>query len=302
MAKRKYNRPDGEKFAELQAIGLSYKQIAQRYNIGVPVVAGAIRHYKKSNPDRQPFEVDFGQPLDLSGNWMVIGDIHVPTTKYEFARLVVNVAKYYNIKNLVIAGDFFNFDLFSKYDKSIVGASWRQERDAGRVLMKYYLTWFDDVRLLMGNHDRRMIKWSQGNLDESDVFGMITTSHKASYSNFGYCNITSGDEKWLVTHSTEYSVNQLTVADQLAQKNQCNVITHHEHHVAKGFDRFGRYVVVNNGGLFDESKMAYVKLDTNKRPAMINAFSALSDGVCHLYTPYKAFTDWTPILGKASLN
>lgn len=302
MSKRKYNRPDGELLAQMNASGMTFSALANKFRITTGAVSGAIRHYKKSHPDAKWFDVDFGKPLDLAGNWLIVGDVHVPTTKFDFAKLAVTVAKYYNIKNLLIAGDFFNFDLFSRYDPLTVGTSWKQEREAGKALVKFWLTWFDDIRFLMGNHDRRMIKWSAGHLDEYDIFGLITTSPKASFSNFGYCNLVSGNEHYLVTHSSEYSVNQLTVADQLAQKNQCHIISHHEHHVAKGFDRFGRYVLVNNGGLFDESKMAYAKLDTNKKPSMINGFSVLVNGVCNLYTPYPAYTDWTPILGKPELN
>lgn len=302
MAKRKYKRPDGERLAELNATGMTFKDIAQKFNLSTGAVAGAIRHYKSSNQDRKPFNIDFGKPLEITGNAMIVGDVHVPTTFYEFALLVVTVSDVLNIDTLILAGDWANFDFLSKYPNIMRGVNWEQEREAGEVLINKYLKRFKRIYWIMGNHDRRLSKWVNGQFDHKDMVNLFTHSEKITSSNFGYCNIVSGGEKYLVTHSTEYSVNQLTVADQLAQKNQCHVISHHEHHVAKGFDRFGRYVVINNGGLFDESKMAYAKLDTNKKPSMVNGFTSLVDGVATLWTPYKAYTDWKPILGQSSLN
>lgn len=295
MAKRKTDRPDGSKLAEMAASGYTHKQIGSIYNISEATVAGAIRHYRVTNHESKLFEVDFGEPLSLEGNAIVAGDIHVPTTNFEFAKRIISVAKYYGIKILILAGDIYNFDLFSKYPRQTVMTTWAQERDAGRALFKMFQEYFDEIYVFMGNHDRRMIKWADGHLDETDVFGLITTSPKVHVSKFGYMNIKSGSENWLITHSTEYSVNQLTVADQLAQKYKSNVITHHEHHVAKGMDRYKSFVIINNGGLFAQEKMAYVNLDTSKKPNMANAFTALVDGCGHMYTPYPAYTDWTHI-------
>jgi len=111
---------------------------------------------------------------------------------------------------------------------------------------------------------------------------------------WGWCIIksrTEGVPDWRVTHSRNYSVNQLTVADQLALKHQQNVISHHEHHLAKGWDRFGRYVIVNNGGLYDQSKLAYATLDDSKGAAMVPGFTALKDDVPIVFGKFP-FTDW----------
>lgn len=295
MANRKVSRPDGEYLAEMAASGYTYDQISTIHNISRATVSGAIRHYKVSNPDNKLFEVNFGQPLSLIGDAIIAGDVHVPTTNYEFAKRIIRVAKFWGIKILILAGDIYNFDLFSKYPRQTVMISWAQEREAGKFLFKMFTDYFDEIYVVMGNHDRRMIKWADGHLDETDVFGLITTSPKVHVSNFGYCTIKSGSESWLVTHSTEYSVNQLTVADQLAQKYKSNIITHHEHHVAKGRDRYKSFTIINNGGLFAQEKMAYVQLDTSKKPNMANGFTALVNGCGHLYTPYSSFTDWSHI-------
>jgi len=87
-------------------------------------------------------------------------------------------------------------------------------------------------------------------------------------------------------------VNQLVVADQLAQKYQMHIIQHHEHHCAMGWDRYGRYVVVNNGGLFRPDVMAYAVMDDSKSPAMKRGFTLLRGGTPYLFSD-EPFTDWS---------
>ncbi len=223
---------------------------------------------------------------------MVVGDVHLPCTDVDFAGLLVRVAQKYALKRLIVGGDFFNMDAFSFYTNCIPPPSWTQERDAAREIIADWLDWFDEVYFLMGNHDRRLQRWANGEFDESDLFGMITSSDKCRYSNWGWCVVnTPAAYPWRVTHAKEYSVNQLTVAGELANKFQMNIISHHEHHLAHGWDKYKRFVTVNNGGLFDADKFAYAVLDDNKKSSMTKGFTRLQNGVAHIYGEYP-YTDW----------
>ena len=297
MAKRQKARPDGKQFAELMAAGMTQKQIAEKYGVSKGTVAGAVRHWKQSNKDAQKFNVvNIGKPLRLVGDYMVVGDIHVPTTLYDFFRLMIQVAKKYDIRKIISAGDFYNMDFVSKYQFAVQPITWAQEREAGRVLINELTDAFDEVILLMGNHDRRMQKFTNGAFEDSDIFGLLSTNEKIITSNFGYCFVQSGGQDWMITHGSNYSVNQLSVADQLAQKNRMNIISHHEHHLAKGWDRYKHHVIINNGGLFDASQMAYTQLDSNKMPNMANGFTMLRNGCGHVFSNDARFTDWSVLL------
>ena len=297
MAKRKKDRPDGKKFAELVAAGMTHKTIAKKYDVTPATVAGALRTYRLSNKDAQKFKVvDFGKPLQLEGDYMVFGDLHLPTTLYDFFKLMIRVAKKYGVRKVIGAGDIYNMDFCSKYQFATEPITWAQEREAGRVIMQELTDSFDEVVLLMGNHDRRMQKYTNGAFDETDIFGLLSTNEKIITSNFGYCFVNSGGQDWLITHGSNYSVNQLTVADKLAQKYQMNVISHHEHHLAKGWDSYKHHVIINNGGLFDVKQLAYVNLDSNKMPNMANGFTMLKDGVGSIFSNDPVFTDWNMIL------
>lgn len=285
---------DGETFAALNAGGLSYTKIAAQYGVTKGIVGSCIALWRReAAKDSDKFGVvKLGTPLNIHcDNAVIVGDVHVPCTDYEFSRLVLYVARKQGVKTLIVAGDTFNMDSWSKYQAVVPAPKWQEERDAARVLFSEWVEWFDDIYVLMGNHDRRLQKWSGGQLGEADIFGMVDSSSKVHTSNFGWMMVETAAGEWRVTHSSQYSINQLTVAEQLALKHQCNVITHHEHHAAIGWDRYGRYVIVNNGALVDPAKLAYVVLDDSKNAVTQNAFTVLRNGVPRLYGK-SPMTDW----------
>jgi hypothetical protein len=192
---------------------------------------------------------------------------------------------------LIIGGDFFNFDAFSSYPALVASYSWREERKAAECLMHEWLQTFEEIYIIMGNHDRRLQKWSQGALEETDIFGLVVSSPKVTVSNIGWLTVDTPCGLYRVTHAKNYSVNQLTVADQLALKYQQNIIQFHEHHLALGMDRYGRHIIINGGGLFDADQMVYARLDDSKSGAMVGGFVMLRDGVPTLFGN-SPFTDW----------
>ena len=106
---------------------------------------------------------------------------------------------------------------------------------------------------------------------------------------------------WRATHQLNYSRLKGRVGDDLAQKFQCNIITHHQHHTGKIMDRYGRYVIIDNGGLHASEMMAYVGLRDSTIPVMTKGFTVIQGGVGELVTPYPAFTDMSRWLAPAQL-
>ena len=287
----------GELLSSLNRAGYSYSELAERHGLTRGKVAGLISRYKTANVKKlERFEVDLGEAWTLSGDWMVTGDLHVPCTDYDFLRLLLLIAKKHNIKRLLLAGDLFTQDGFSIYPNVVPPITWAAEREAARIIIHDWLEWFTEIRFLMGNHDRRMQKWAGGEFDECDIFGMITTAEQCHYSNWGWCVIDNpGGYPWRVTHSRQYSVNQLTVAGEMANKFQMNIISHHQHHLAKGWDKYKRFVVVDNGAMVDADKLAYVVLDDSKMPGMTTGFTMLKNGTPSLFGRHP-FTDWDDAL------
>lgn len=238
-----------------------------------------------------------GRPWSLKGDFIIVGDVHVPYTDYGFASLVGAAARAAGIRRLIIAGDFFNMDSFSRYDQIIQQPTWAQEREAAKSLILQWLDDFDEIYMTMGNHDRRLQKFTAGEFDESDILALIYSNpERVKLNVYGWCNVESGGFNWRVTHPRNYSVGRLSVANNLAQKHQSHIITFHEHHLGITQSRYGGFVVVNGGCLIDPAKVPYAVLDDTQSPDWVQGFVMLRDGVPTLLGE-EPFTDWRRVLG-----
>jgi predicted phosphodiesterase len=275
----------------------TFAELAKMEGTTRSAISGKIHRYGlqlEDDKNRALFAANLGTPLKLKGDAMVVGDVHVPTTDYDFALLPAQIAQKHlkkGSRRLIIAGDFFNLDVFSTYSAILHHASWAEERDAGRALIKRWLDVFDEIYIVMGNHDRRLQKWAKGELDETDIFGMLIQNPRVVVSNYGWLTVETDSGPYRVTHGRNYSINQLTVSAELANKFQCNIISHHEHHLAVGWDRYGRWVIVNNGTLVNPAKLDYAVMDDGKNPNMKQGFTLLRNGTPHLFGK-APFTDW----------
>ncbi|GIV82580.1 MAG: hypothetical protein KatS3mg051_1934 [Anaerolineae bacterium] len=232
-----------------------------------------------------------GEPK-LEGDWVVCGDVHLPTTDYELAETMLRVARDLGLKRLLIAGDLINADAFSLYEHVVPPVSFEDEVRVAVRVVSAWCDWFDDILLLMGNHELRVIRRSNGNINATMLGHILNAGHgKLRVSPYSHAIITSGGQVWRVTHQRNYSRITGRLADQLAQKYQCNIISLHQHHVAVQRDTWNRYTVIDGGGLHDDHKMAYVSLVDNNMPTMARGFVLLVHGTGHLITPYVGMTD-----------
>lgn len=224
-------------------------------------------------------------------DFMVVGDVQLPTTDYDFATLPAMIAKKHLRKprRLIIAGDFYNMDAWSKYPKLVPLPNWINEREAARNLLSIYAQTFDEMWMIAGNHERRILEKLDGEFDIQDVLTASLPGGHVKATVLDKCTVKTSNGVYSVIHGDNYSKKSLNNADELAQKYQTHIISHHEHHAALGLDRFDRYFIVNNGGLFDQKKMSYVQLKTNTCANMSQGFTMVKKGFPYLFGK---FTDW----------
>lgn len=299
---------DAQLFEEYSA-GASFKALALKYELRHESVRGRIyreRDRWQIPPTIAAQSTRLGEPLHIvADNVMVTGDWQIPTTDCDMVALMLAVAKRHmkRPRTLIIAGDFINADAFTGYDPIYDEVGFSDEIDAARALMHTLLGVFETVYWTWGNHEQRVTKRTHGALTAKHVASIVTHSPRVITSHWSHMTVSSGGQLWRITHPRNYSVNRLTTAGELALKHQCNIISHHEHHLAKGYDRYGRYVIVNNGGFFDQRTMGYVMLTDSKSPNMTSGFTLLRNGIPHLFGAYP-FTDWDAWLPdrKAKVN
>jgi predicted phosphodiesterase len=263
--------------------------------LGLPIEIYTGRYAWAMSQHREKMKTwGLGTPIYVTGNAIVVGDVHVPFTDYEYTHLVskISVKHLESPRQLIIAGDFFNLDLFSDYARLVNGPGWREEKQAAIAVAQEWAGAFDKIFLLTGNHDRRVSRRTEGEMDIMDLAEFLSIPiTKLTPSIFGYCTLESNGVSWRITHAREYSINRLTVAGELALKYQTNIVSWHEHHQAIGWDRFGRYCVVNGGSLCKQDSMAYAVIDDSKRPNFNTGFVMIKDG-CPTLFGRPPITNW----------
>lgn len=252
---------------------------------------------------KDPFRHRLGTPWTLNGDWIIVGDIQLSTTSRRFAQRPLEIAKRYLKKprRALICGDFWNADAFSDYESDVPTPSFAQEKEAASEFLAAYLDVFDEIWCFVGNHERRVGRKNKGDIQSIDLIQLLAMTPRVKVSHWGHALIESPTGVWRATHGSEYSVNQLVKGDALAQKYKTHIISHHQHHLALGWDRYKRYVIIDNGGLFLEEDMGYVVLDDSTRPRMINGFTLLRDGCPDVFGP-PPFTNWARWLSKAQID
>ena len=298
-----------------------YTQEQHAQELGIPYETYKARFYRAQANKRfakvngldfdksELFDVDKYKPLDIClKSFIAICDVHVPCTDYDYAMLPAQIAQKHMKKGqrvLIVHGDVFDGGTFSNWARIVKEPSWEQERQAAQNLFALWAETFDEIIILPGNHDYRMLKKLEGQasfggmvwgmVDEQDkdlaqMFGSMFSTGKLQTSPVDHCFVDTPKGKYIVAHGTNYSINPLTVANEMAQKYQAHVISGHEHHAGMTIDRFGRYFIINNGGLFDKDKFAYVSLQASKRPVMKKGFTFVDNG--HP-TVFGDWTDWS---------
>ena len=233
---------------------------------------------------------------------VICADVQLPHTKDEWVDRLCAVGKQHLPKGnrtLVCAGDVVNMDAFSDYEPENPLPSLSQELGAADKFWKDVLRVYDTVYWFMGNHEYRATKRTKAQITPYLLARMVLGRHydeeRTRISHWGYLFLNTSQGKWIVAHGKNYSVQSLSVGEWLSWKYNLNVISFHQHHLARGYDRFGRFQVIDGGGLFEQSQMGYAVTHASKSANMVNGFVLMKDSVAHLLGP-DGFTDWRQLI------
>ena len=230
---------------------------------------------------------------------IIIGDAHLPTTDFALAETMLKIAQRLGIKKLLIAGDLINADAYSRYEHLVSPPTLAEESAVAVRFMARVGEVFDEHVLLRGNHEDRFLKRNGGNVSVGVLGALFSSARgKLRTTPYSYATVRSGGQVWRVTHQRNYSRIPGRVAERLAMKYGCNIISFHQHHVGVHMSSNGQWVLVDGGGLFDDEKMAYVQLTDSIMPRMARGFVVLEHGTASLVTPYPAMTNMRYWLGE----
>lgn len=241
-------------------------------------------------PNNLPEILRFKPLVRAAEDVMVTCDWHVPLHDASLANAMVNVALENNIKKLIIGGDFFNMESFSHFLPHQPEAEFEREKYEGNYIMKALLQTFEEIDFIWGNHDFRItrflgykhsfvecMKWVLSELDDDEMA-------RIRFSDLDHMYLQTADRRFRICHPRNFSTNPLSVGRDLALKHGCSIITAHSHHLAMGFAKDGRSIVIEGGGLYSPEHTEYIQ-KTSKHHSWVPGFTMFKESVPTLFGP-----------------
>jgi len=276
--------------------GLSNRKIGDKLGVNESTIRRGLatmriqRHLVPTDPtvtDRLKLQIDDPIRLPVSKTYAITADWHIPLYDPEYVNVFIKDARDRDIRSLILAGDYFNFDALSQYAPKQEGAGLEGELAEAESVMRVLLESFDDIYYLWGNHDARLHKALGFTIQFREamklVFGALGTEalKRITFTNLDHLWI---GEEWYVCHPANYTRIPLSTARALSTKYECNVITAHSHHCAVGYGINGANVVAEIGGLFDRHKTGYLQRSTTF-PTWAQGYAFLTEGRLTVQSP-----------------
>lgn len=228
----------------------------------------------------------------VEGRATIAGDFQIPLHDTNLVEKMVYVSMKMGSKQLIIPGDFWNFDAFSFFVSEPTYTA-GEELDYGEELLRYLMQWFDFILILMGNHEKRLYK---GALDKKIDINRLSKMmgaypERVVYSKYGYCIL---NNRWRVTHPKNFSQIRNRIANKLALKHRQKIVMFHGHMLSMTHDDSGHELIVDGGGMFDETKHEYRMIEDSTYPAWHRGFWVITEdneihGFNDLWTPWNFY-------------
>jgi len=170
-------------------------------------------------------------------------------------------------------------DIVNEYAGEPSAPGFSQEMKEARKVMDVLASQFEEVHLVLGNHEGRYLRMLASPLFADHI---LTELHRGNDPRwkalpYYYSHIESGGEKFRVTHprnSTKYSA-----AWKIASKFQEHVIMAHNHHLVYTFDISGKFYAIESGCCVDERRMAYASQRDNTSHQHVLGAVIVRDGI-----------------------
>jgi len=237
-----------------------------------------------------------GEIINLSsqGGVMIQSDHHCPFISLEWHERGIKYAKKFDIKKLVIGGDFLDFDRLSWWLRQVnavdIAVSLEEELKFAEMIMGDLLNCFEEIYIVGGNHWRRLlnhITYSISNERLLRLIGIFDTDKIRFSHMYDWLLI---DGKVRVTHPKHTRKLDGTLARDLALKypDQWLVVAH-RHRAMSGFTPDGR-PMIEIGWMGDVNRMRYYQHIDTSYYNWVNGFAVYKDGILQNLFEYNF--DW----------
>lgn len=236
----------------------------------------------------------------ISGDCIITADYHIPFVSLKWVNRVVEIGKIEGIKQLLIAGDFFDFDRLSFWAKVAnaedMTVPLEDELALASMVLEELESQYDTIYFVGGNHWSRLLKNITFSVSSRRLLGLVDRANDSRYRLNEYFHWIMIDDKVRVTHPGKARKMDYTLARDLSSifPNYWMVVAH-RHRVNEGFTPDGR-PQLEIGWMGDTDRMRYVQHVDSTYYRWINGFAIYRNGKLHNLTEYNY--DWTEIDNK----
>ena len=227
--------------------------------------------------------------LRVYGDAVVIGDVEIPDHDASIIELAARVGKRAGIETLIINGDLIASDGLSKH---LCGAAsprlkvQEELRQARQVIQALQHT-FPDVYVVSGNHDKRARWQTSGQFTADFLLGDLPNVTTTPFSRL---YLTSGGVDWMVCHPRQYRKAPGSLARDIAETEDINVVVAHTHLLSWSLTKDGRHVAIDGGHCRDAKRTMYKTEDVTTHPRWCAGLTVVRDGFGFALS--KEYTDW----------
>jgi len=247
------------------------------------------RHMITKEAETENLEVKIYEDEYISnGNKMVGCDCHSPYFDEIYINRFLAIADKFKISEAVMIGDTLDMD-FAKHYYDDETKALDEEIIKSDPLMNA-LKYFNKVIFLKGNHETRIGRQTDGRVQAHHIFNLFGPElWKEKFKYINRDRVKMG-RNWLFVHPRSYSQISGSVAVRLAEKFHRHTINAHGHFIALRYDRSGKYMGIDLGGLFSKEKIKYINETTTTHPFWNPGFGMIYDD--HFYHFHEG-TDWS---------
>ena len=260
--------------------------------VGVDVVYKAVQRYRPFNfyieEDKSTITFYESDTLPMD-DYMIGCDDHSPCHSALYENRLLSIAQFFGIKKRIEVGDLVNQDYAKKWPKLEGGADGDLDKEIAQSepLFKA-LDYFEEIYLIRGNHESRVTRITDGKIQAKHILALFGQKIHDKFKYTPYDKVFIGDT-FMAVHPKSYSQISGSTAVRLAEKYHRHVLNAHGHFIALRYDRSGKYMGIDLGGLFDPQKVDYINLQTTTHPAWNQGFGMIYRGK---FWHFHEGTDW----------
>ena len=230
-------------------------------------------------------------PVITTDDVLVLADVEVPFHDAAWCSDVVGLAIKWDIKTLILAGDFFHLRSLSSFSKRFLASgehelAFTEEIAPVACFSDTLLQHFDEVLLVLGNHEARLVRRLDTAMHADSIKWLLgfRLEKRFQVSAYYYAEVMASTGKWTVTHPKEAQVIPVRVAGRLADKYESHIVAAHGHDWGETTSVAGRYAAACGCGA-DIRRLDYPNLRQNLRPKMQQGAFILHEGLPVLLHP-----------------